>query len=232
LTFWLEYIEQKYNIRGMNVKKDNTYIYALLILGLTSLVFQVLYLRELVMVFYGNEMFIGISLSLWLLGTGIGSLVLGRLARDAKLIAQYLLLFSPPIFIASLMVIRLGRVALGSSGVLPPPLSVFFATALAIMPVAILFGLLFVVFTKLSQGKNFKTLSRAYIIESIGIFGAYQVVIQSARRVALFYFIQTKIQRTLRRNEHDTIVTRYINMGKIFFQRLVHALEQFAILVG
>jgi spermidine synthase len=46
------------------------------ILGLTSMIGQVIIIRELVVVFYGNELSLGIILACWLFWTGFGSLVL------------------------------------------------------------------------------------------------------------------------------------------------------------
>src|SRR3989338_9598182 len=47
-------------------------------LGLTSMIGQIIIIRELVVGFYGNELSLGIILACWLFWVGFGSLVLGR----------------------------------------------------------------------------------------------------------------------------------------------------------
>src|SRR3989338_10605401 len=49
------------------------------ILGLTSMIGQIIIIRELIVVFYGNELSLGIILASWLFWVAFGSLVLGRL---------------------------------------------------------------------------------------------------------------------------------------------------------
>ena len=51
------------------------------ILGITSLIGQIMLIRELMIVFYGNEFFIGWILFSWFLWVAIGSLAAGKLAR-------------------------------------------------------------------------------------------------------------------------------------------------------
>ncbi|PJC47771.1 MAG: hypothetical protein CO035_05685, partial [Candidatus Omnitrophica bacterium CG_4_9_14_0_2_um_filter_42_8] len=49
------------------------------ILGLTSMIGQIIIIRELLVVFYGNELSLGIIFASWLFWVSFGSLVLGRL---------------------------------------------------------------------------------------------------------------------------------------------------------
>src|SRR5271165_3574482 len=52
----------------------------LLLIGLAATVAQILLLRELLVVFYGNEISLGILLASWLVWTSIGSSLFGRKA--------------------------------------------------------------------------------------------------------------------------------------------------------
>lgn len=52
---------------------------ALILIGFTATIAQIVLLRELVVVFYGNEICFGLVLAGWLLWTALGSGVLGRL---------------------------------------------------------------------------------------------------------------------------------------------------------
>ncbi len=54
-----------------------------LLIGFAAIVAQVLLLRELMVVFNGNEILLGIMLASWLLWTALGSSVLGRFPRHA-----------------------------------------------------------------------------------------------------------------------------------------------------
>ncbi|MFP4055341.1 MAG: hypothetical protein ACLF0G_00555 [Candidatus Brocadiia bacterium] len=66
------------------------------LVGFCGLIAQVVVVREMVVTFYGNELSIGVMLGSWLLWTGLGSLVLGRLTagtgRPRLLLAAVLLL--------------------------------------------------------------------------------------------------------------------------------------------
>ncbi|MDD2239471.1 MAG: hypothetical protein PHO14_10495 [Kiritimatiellae bacterium] len=52
-----------------------------LVLGITSLVAQVLAVRELLVIFYGNEFFMGWTLFAWLFWVAVGALLAGRITR-------------------------------------------------------------------------------------------------------------------------------------------------------
>ena len=53
----------------------------LALIGFTAVIAQIVLLRELVVLFYGNEASLGLMLANWLLWTALGSSALGRLAR-------------------------------------------------------------------------------------------------------------------------------------------------------
>ena len=57
------------------------------LIGFTSVIAQIVLMRELIVVFYGNEISLGIMLAGWLLWTAIGSSVLGQVSarwRDSR----------------------------------------------------------------------------------------------------------------------------------------------------
>jgi spermidine synthase len=56
----------------------------LFLIGFTAVIAQIVLMRELMVVFYGNEMSLGIMLASWLLWTAIGSGVLGRVTMRAR----------------------------------------------------------------------------------------------------------------------------------------------------
>src|SRR5690349_17242921 len=57
---------------------------ALVLIGLTAIVAQIVLMRELLVVFCGNEVSLGIILASWLLWTAFGSSVLGRWAARTR----------------------------------------------------------------------------------------------------------------------------------------------------
>ena len=57
---------------------------AILVKGFSGLVAQILLLRELLIVYSGNELSIGIILANWLILGAFGSYVLGRWAERSK----------------------------------------------------------------------------------------------------------------------------------------------------
>lgn len=57
---------------------------AILIKGVSGLVAQILLLRELLIVFSGNELSIGVILANWLILGAFGSYILGRRAERSK----------------------------------------------------------------------------------------------------------------------------------------------------
>jgi spermidine synthase len=67
--------------------------FSLVVIGFSSIVAQIVLMRELLVVFQGNELLIGIILAVWLLWTGVGSSVLGRLRPTFSSQKMLLLLF-------------------------------------------------------------------------------------------------------------------------------------------
>lgn len=57
---------------------------ALILIGFTAAIAQIVLLRELLVVFYGNEISIGVMLASWLFWTALGSRLAGRLTRPAQ----------------------------------------------------------------------------------------------------------------------------------------------------
>ncbi len=64
--------------------KRSSLIFALILMGLTSLMTQTLLLRELLITFYGNELTIGLILACWIILEALGSGFLGRLSERIK----------------------------------------------------------------------------------------------------------------------------------------------------
>jgi spermidine synthase len=100
----------------VTVRPDRSMQIIIVVLGLTTMVLQVTALRELVTVFAGNELDLGITLAVWLLAVGTGSAAGRRLRSSAAfgtvvllvgLLAQPLLSFAP--FLRPLLSLELGE---------------------------------------------------------------------------------------------------------------------------
>lgn len=120
---------------------------AVIVMGFSGLVAEIFLLRELLIIFSGNELSIGIILANWMLLQAVGCFWPGRLIdRTEKKLEAFVLvtvLFSA-VLIAAILASRLIKVALGVSigehvGLLP----MFYSSLLVLLPVSILRGALF-----------------------------------------------------------------------------------------
>lgn len=83
---------------------------ALALIGLTAVIAQVVLLRELLVVFYGNELSLALVLASWLLWTALGSVLLGRLpARSPRLRMAILQVAAAFAFPATIFAVRASR---------------------------------------------------------------------------------------------------------------------------
>ncbi|MDH7499719.1 MAG: fused MFS/spermidine synthase [candidate division NC10 bacterium] len=148
-----------------------------LLLGFTSMVLQILLLRGMVVIAYGNELSLGFMLSAWLVWVGMGSLLGGWLARRffpsarSLALAYGLLGLGVP---ASLLFIRSARPLLGigpgEAMALPTILLLSFLLS---FPLCLLLGLLFVfnayLFSR-GPGEAGEGISFVYLWEALGAF--------------------------------------------------------------
>ena len=59
-------------------------IFAILLSGFTAMASQIVFMRELLIVFYGNELSIGLILGAWLIAGAVGSSILGVFSDKIK----------------------------------------------------------------------------------------------------------------------------------------------------
>jgi spermidine synthase len=144
---------------------------ALAVIGLTSMIGQVVLMRELVATFYGNELVFGLILAAWLLWVAAGSAGLGRLAKGRRLGAGALAaglalaaLFLP----AQIALTRAIRILLD---ITPGALVSFGAMAwsifLILAPLCLLLGWQFTLGSRLLAEQG-GTVGRAYVCEGWG----------------------------------------------------------------
>lgn len=147
------------------------------ILGITSLLGQVMMIRELMIVFYGNEFFIGWTLFSWFLWVALGSMAAGRLvpadgAHARRLIGCHvaLTLLLP----ASLFLTRSARLVVGAvPGVTPDMVPSLAYTLFALAPLCLLLGAQFVIAARAWESLNIRPkldriLGEGYVYETLG----------------------------------------------------------------
>jgi len=154
--------------------KKHFYV-AILVKGFSGLVAQILLLRELLIVFSGNELSIGIILANWLILGAFGSYVLGRRAERSKYALEAFtvitILFSLSLLIA-IYLTRILKAAMGISigesiGFLP----MLFSSLLVLSAVSILQGALFTYGCRiysLFSSPGASSVGRVYVYETVG----------------------------------------------------------------
>lgn len=144
-------------------------------IGFSGLAAQVLLLRELLIVFGGNELSIGVILANWLVLGGLGALITGRWARKIKsgietlaIIAISLSLFLPlSIYLTRALKNILG-VAIGEGLGLS---AILYCSLLILLPVSISNGALFTISCKVSSalfGEDEAAVTKVYIYGTVG----------------------------------------------------------------
>lgn len=148
---------------------------AVLTVGFSGLVAQLVLLRELLVVFSGNELSIGIVLANWLILEATGSFLLGktaeRIAHKFEAFACLALLFSVSLP-ASIYVTRILKSLLGLSigesvGLAP----ILYSSFLILLPTSVFHGALFTFGCGLHSvctGRTASSAGRVYVMETIG----------------------------------------------------------------
>ncbi len=150
-------------------------IFALGLVGFTSMASQVVLMRELLVVFYGNELSLGITLFCWLFGIALGSWTLGKwlISRFKSQVSVFCLgqiVLAFILFLSVLGVRFIPSVFKFSPGEIIGILPISIATFTLLFPVCILVGCLFVVGCEIYKGslKGAVKIGQVYILEAIG----------------------------------------------------------------
>ena len=148
--------------------------FALLVMGFTFTVTQVAIIRELLVVFLGNELSIAIIAANWLILEAAGSFLLGRRIKGAASDKKYafLQLLLSLLLPATIYAVRCLRdimgLSIGEGASLP---QIFFWTAIILTPLGIVDGLLFSLGCALYSdfsGKHDLTVGKVYLYEGLG----------------------------------------------------------------
>lgn len=148
---------------------------ALLLMGFTSLVVQILLIREFLISFYGNELTIGLIMANWIILEALGSSLSSRVALKSKkpnliyaLLQTGIALYLPLSIFFIRNVKNILGVALGEGvGILP----IFFSSFFILLPLSLFDGAQFPFGCRIlsdAQGKPIESTGRVYILEAAG----------------------------------------------------------------
>ncbi len=148
---------------------------AIVVMGISGLVAEILLLREFLIVFAGNELSIGIILANWLVLEAFGSFVLGgsveKTRHRIETFTVITLLFSLSLF-PSIFGIRLLKTALGISiGEGIGFLAMLYSSFILLLPVSVLHGALFTYSCRIYaaySGREAASVGKVYIYETLG----------------------------------------------------------------
>jgi len=145
------------------------------ILGLTSMVGQIIIIRELIVVFCGNELSLGIILACWLFWVAFGSLVMGRfvgLIHSKEKLLSYTQLAISIIAPLNIILIRAIKSLLKiPAGKIIGFTQIFSSSFISLSVICMLLGAAFVLISKIAAKDNnmpSKQVARIYLLEGIG----------------------------------------------------------------
>ncbi len=148
---------------------------SLLIMGISSIVAQILLMREFLVSFLGNELTLGVILANWMILEAAGAFVLGKsVERTEKRLEIYVLLqiiFSLALPFAVYLARIFKNILLTTPGEGLGFAQVFYASLLILLPVAVSHGALFTYGSKLYSQylqEEAPSIGRVYALETAG----------------------------------------------------------------
>ncbi|MBN2096965.1 MAG: fused MFS/spermidine synthase, partial [Candidatus Omnitrophica bacterium] len=156
------------------MKAKKSILFAIFLIGFTAISAQIVLLRQMLVIFYGNELSLGLMLGAWLFWGALGSWLLGRYAdniRQHKAFFSILQIILALILPGIIFVVRSARAILGIApgeiiGFLPMALFSFLIFSL----ICIILGFLFVLACRIypRQISGAGQIGRVYILEALG----------------------------------------------------------------
>jgi spermidine synthase len=146
------------------------------LIGFTSVIAQIVLMRELIVVFYGNEISLGIMLAGWLLWTAIGSSVSGQVSarlRDSRKLMACLETLIAAVFPLTILAVRASRPVLQSvPGEILGPAPMFLTSFVTLSVFCLLSGGLFAAGSRLcadeARTSTAPAASSVYLLEAAG----------------------------------------------------------------
>ncbi len=154
-------------------RKISLFTVLLLIGGMGGIVAQTVLLRELLIIFSGNELSIGVIIGAWVIWEALGAFIGGRLSQKLNIYAFVvsIVIFSV-IFPASIYLTRIIKVIFSmppdiGTGIIP----IVYLSALILMPTGAIHGLFFTLSCSIHNqltGKGTSSTAKVYFFEMLG----------------------------------------------------------------
>src|SRR3990167_3265845 len=164
--------------RKCMIRESRIWLFVLLsmvFIGCYATIAQVLIIREFMVVFFGNELCLGIILGTWLFGVAFGAATGGRIVdrlREHASVFIFVMVLICVILPLELILIRVLRHILNvPAGQYIPILSLLFSSIFIITPFSFTIGLIFPIACKVIRGftrDSAADIGFMYIMESIG----------------------------------------------------------------
>jgi len=146
-----------------------------IILGLTSMIGQIIIIRELIVIFYGNELSLGIILATWLFWVSVGSAILGRfidrLKAKEKLLSDVQLLTSIVLPLSIFLIRNIKSILNIPAGRIIAFIPMLGASFVSLSIIGIVLGFTFTLISRLAAEKT-KSVPTAtgniYLLEGLG----------------------------------------------------------------
>ncbi len=177
--------------------KKNLFSFLIFAVGAMAMLTQVMNIREFMVVFYGNELVIGVILAMWLAGISLGALLgsslTDRMVNPMNFLYPVILLFIvlQPINIAFIRSLRL--IFDIPAGQLFSIGTTFFAALLFLAPIGGIVGFLFPVLVQLFRAEGTEdavTIGKVYMLEALGaLFGGALFTFQLIKNYNPFHII-------------------------------------------
>ncbi len=171
------------------------HIGSVLMLGAVSQVTQIVLLRELLMIFHGNELSIGIILAAWMAWVGVGSALGAAIAGRSRRVLDVLLLNAAVLLPVLLLTVTVIRGLRGFYDVLPGAylslVDIIAGSLLVMAPACLLIGMQFVLLARLwrdaDRSEHTGGAGKTYIGEAIGsILGGLAFTFVMVRHLSSF----------------------------------------------
>lgn len=150
----------------------------IIVMGLSSILLQITTLRQLLSTFSGNELDIGITLSVWLIAVGIGSFTGHRLKFKNALAISFIIiaLLSQPTILFTGLIRSFLTVEFGET---VPLITTIIFTIISLLPLCLFIGFQFPLAVAYANGDS----AKAYGLEAAGAFigGALFTLLLSGR---------------------------------------------------
>ncbi|MBU0758805.1 MAG: fused MFS/spermidine synthase [Candidatus Omnitrophica bacterium] len=146
-----------------------------LTLGFTSMVGQIIIIRELIVVFYGNELSLGVILASWLFWVAFGSFALGRLTDRLKprqnLLANLQLITALALPLNLVLIRNIKSILKIPAGQIIDFVPILGVSFVSLSFICAILGFTFVLISKCSAGKALNPslgIGRIYLVEGLG----------------------------------------------------------------